>query len=187
MRNLFEVDSNEMKRILSLHEESTKKQYLNVLSEQTVTNQVFVLKNQTTPGTNDMTIPKGTSFKKSTIVDLLITDTMSLGNWRNGKAKVDKLLYNCITGKFYNQASPKELYNNETLEPSLKAYCVKIKQVPAAAATPAAKTPTNTKKPISTVNVVNTNKAIQTSLGNATPTGQITDTDLDQLIAQLNK
>ena len=34
MKNIFEVDSNEIKRILSLHEESTKKQYLNVLNEQ---------------------------------------------------------------------------------------------------------------------------------------------------------
>jgi hypothetical protein len=33
MKNLFEIDSNEIKRILSLHEESTKKQYLNVISE----------------------------------------------------------------------------------------------------------------------------------------------------------
>jgi hypothetical protein len=33
MKNIFEVDSNEIKRILSLHEESTKKQYLNVLNE----------------------------------------------------------------------------------------------------------------------------------------------------------
>jgi hypothetical protein len=146
-----------------------------------------VLKNQATPGTRDITLPKGTSFKKSTIVDLLITDKITLGTWNNGTAKVDNLMYNCITGKFYTKLAPSEFYNNESLEPSLKAYCVKIKQVPAAAATPAAKTPTNTKKPISTVNVVNTNKAIQTSLGNATPTGQITDTDLDQLIAQLNK
>lgn len=34
MKNLFEIDSNEIKRILSLHEESTKKQYLNVLNEE---------------------------------------------------------------------------------------------------------------------------------------------------------
>ena len=33
MKNIFDVDSNEIKRILSLHEESTKKQYLNVLNE----------------------------------------------------------------------------------------------------------------------------------------------------------
>ena len=33
MKNIFDVDSNEIKRILSLHEESTKKQYLNVISE----------------------------------------------------------------------------------------------------------------------------------------------------------
>ena len=36
MKNLFEIDSNEIKRILLLHEESTKKQYLNVISEQEI-------------------------------------------------------------------------------------------------------------------------------------------------------
>jgi len=34
MRNLFDVNSDEIKRILSLHENATKKQYLNVISEQ---------------------------------------------------------------------------------------------------------------------------------------------------------
>ena len=33
-KNLFEIKSEEILRILSLHEESTKKQYLNVLNEQ---------------------------------------------------------------------------------------------------------------------------------------------------------
>ncbi len=32
-RNLFEVDSNEIKRILTLHEERSKTQYLNIISE----------------------------------------------------------------------------------------------------------------------------------------------------------
>ena len=35
-KNLFEIKSEEILRILSLHEESTKKQYLNVLNEQNV-------------------------------------------------------------------------------------------------------------------------------------------------------
>lgn len=35
MKNLFNVDTNEIKRIISLHEQSTKKQYLNVINEQT--------------------------------------------------------------------------------------------------------------------------------------------------------
>ena len=34
MKNLFEIDSDEIKRILSLHETSTKQQYLNILTEQ---------------------------------------------------------------------------------------------------------------------------------------------------------
>ena len=33
MKNLFNVDGDEIKRILSLHEESTKKQYLNLITE----------------------------------------------------------------------------------------------------------------------------------------------------------
>jgi len=37
MKNLFEIDNNEINRILSLHEESTKKQYLNVISEASLT------------------------------------------------------------------------------------------------------------------------------------------------------
>ena len=34
MNNIFEISGDEIKRILSLHEESTKQQYLNVLNEQ---------------------------------------------------------------------------------------------------------------------------------------------------------
>lgn len=37
MRNLFHLNDDERNRILSLHENSTKKQYLNVISEQTGT------------------------------------------------------------------------------------------------------------------------------------------------------
>ena len=184
MRNLFEVDSNEIKRILSLHEESTKKQYLNVLSEQTANpqqirmGQSYVLKNQATPGTNDITLPPNTIFKKSTVKDILVTDKMVLG------FQFSILEYNCVTGKFKTQSSP-ALYNSDDLEEKyLKPFCTKVNQVVAPTKTT---TPTNTKKPVSTVNIVSTNKSIQTSLGNATPTGQITDTDLDQLITQLNK
>ena len=69
MRNLFEVDSNEMRRILSLHKESTKKQYLNVISEQTNPDgQSFTLSNDVnleneTSGQSELKLFKGAVFK----------------------------------------------------------------------------------------------------------------------------
>jgi hypothetical protein len=201
MRNLFEVDSNEIKRILSLHEESTKKQYLNVLSEQMTLNQPVVLTNQTTPGVNDITLPKDTAFKKSTIKDILITDKIQYKMFAIPAA----VEYNCVTGKFKVQGA-NELYNSENLETKyLKPYCEKVKQTNAATLTPEQQLQKAKKcgfkdwdsykksgwkcTPNKTFAAQNTEltKQIQTLLGNTAPTGQITDTDLDQLITQLNK
>ena len=311
MKNIFEVDSNEIKRILSLHEESTKKQYLNVISEQTgqsvtlpkdyelkcsnfrdntflgrgtqfnktsdpkllktakisvtqrggdkrfddtityncetgkftmttkklefnsedlettilkpfcgnktktnnvtpqnigdktktnnvtpqnigqTTNSVtvpeYLLTNQNQPdGGHNIRIPKNTIFKKSTIKDIIITGKIHYGN------TYGIIEYQCVTGKFKVQGNS-DLYNSENLEwKYLKPFCESLNQPLKTKTDDTSKktqtnTNTNAKKQVYAQKTTNTTKEIQTSLGNTAPTGQITDTDLDQLIAQLNK
>lgn len=125
MKNLFEIDNNEIKRILSLHEESTKKQYLNVISEQT-DESVTVPTTVTIKSGNqddDVKVPNSTKFSKTNDPNILITDKDKFYRDKGSLAINDKLTYNCSTGKFkFTQNS--KLYNNEDLESKiLKPFC----------------------------------------------------------------
>jgi hypothetical protein len=74
MKNLFEIDSNEIKRILSLHEESTKKQYLNVISEEVPTQATILPINNAKPKLPYKLPSKYnlSNANKSTLADLTI-------------------------------------------------------------------------------------------------------------------
>ena len=60
MKNLFDVNSDEIKRILTLHEERSKVQYLNIISEQSAPLQYITTKQNCFDGSR--CVPAGTKF-----------------------------------------------------------------------------------------------------------------------------
>lgn len=128
MENKFNIDSSEIKRILLLHENATKKQYLNVLNEAettTYTLKADVTLTNTKTTEKNLYMYKGTQFYKSpTKPGVLQTSQVSLARpelmtgqklpYNNVKANV---YYSCSKGKFwidgttsfYNQAFQKNL------------------------------------------------------------------------------
>jgi hypothetical protein len=67
-KNLFEIDTEEVQRILSLHEERSQNQYLNIISEQdnqkySIQSKDYILSNVNV-GSNRLKLFKGTTFTK---------------------------------------------------------------------------------------------------------------------------
>ena len=60
MKNLFDVNSDEIKRILTLHEERSKVQYLNIINEQSTSLQYTTTKQNCFDGSR--CVPAGTKF-----------------------------------------------------------------------------------------------------------------------------
>ena len=224
MINIFDVDSNEIKRILSLHEESTKKQYLNVLNEvgmndegapplgitpeaspkQEVKKSPFNGLNYTlqnkqefknpiggetmgaNPGTvvtvdqNSKQLNIGKMFRFSCKPIPISQTPIYYKGWdgKNNYTNVGSALTNMLRKRYCKGT---ELKSNEEILGKQKVEVNKDKTKIV-----------NTGKLTQSVNPqafatqsTELTKQIQTSLGNTAPTGQITDTDLDQLIAQL--
>ena len=141
MKNLFEIDSNEIKRILSLHEESTKNQYLNVISEQTNKDGVsFTLSNNVRleneiSGQSELELPKGAFFKIGG-KNLLYTKTNYLYvgtvfHKDGGKKPIPGvILYRCNTGKYNVKGNENVKYysskgDNPGLNELAKNLCAK--------------------------------------------------------------
>ncbi len=225
MKNIFESDSDEIKRILSLHEESTKKQYLNVLNEQdsklesqqdqrnkeTIKNNNndkkspqfnglnYTLQNKQefknpiggeTIGANSGTVVTvdqnskqlniGKMFRFSCKPITISQTPIYYKGWdgKNNYINVGSALTNMLRKRYCKGT---ELKSNEEILGKQNAEVNKEKTKIV-----------NTGKLTQSVNPqafatqsTELTKQIQTSLGNTAPTGQITDTDLDQLIAQL--
>ena len=144
MKNLFESDSDEIKRILSLHETSTKQQYLNVLTEQlSKTHDSYKLlsnidlENNTAGAEGDLKLYKGAVFTKSKKAGYLESNT-TYGlpqNMTGNVAKSDNVkgvvYYNCKSGKFFIPGKNYSFYetpqynpNQKSLTSSLKSVCV---------------------------------------------------------------
>jgi len=132
MENKFNIDSSEIKRILSLHENATKKQYLNVLNEAettTYTLKADVTLTNTKTTEKNLYMYKGTQFYKSpTKPGVLQTSQVSLARpelmtgqklpYNNVKANV---YYSCSKGKFWIDG--KTSYYNEVFQQKLKPLC----------------------------------------------------------------
>lgn len=230
MKNLFEIDSNEIKRILSLHEESTKKQYLNVISEETSETSITLpagTYHRITAGTPEsvISLPNGTIFSKTKDPNILITNQDKFYHHLGNKLAQGQITYNCTTGKFKVPSNSSKDYNeldkNGVETKYLKPFCPKVLQQN-----------TQTKKPLTPKEQLerakkcgystweeykkgkngqpwfcsNTNKIdssqvttftpqqmtdtikqVQQSVGIQNPTGQITDADVDALIAKLSE
>lgn len=126
-KRLFDIDSDEVLRILSLHEERTKNQYLNIISEQ---------KKQTITTSKDYTLsPYGggdylTLLSKSIFN---ITDKPNVVSAKNIKIQVEKngqktidttkkyISYYCDQKKFFVQGGVKPGYGNDDLGKYLSA------------------------------------------------------------------
>jgi len=138
MKNLFEIDSDEIKRILSLHEESTKKQYLNVINEEIPTQATILPINNAKPKVTTKQFNEPRSFSlnincnlesvftagyelrlfKSAVFNIskenLLyskTNLQKFSTWsgnERGKPYLGIVLYDCKSGKFSIKGSKTE-------------------------------------------------------------------------------
>ena len=244
-KKLFDIESDEVKRILSLHEERTKNQYLNIINEEggnvsdpnygkssasnvqpkqkitppqswTVSSASYSLENaKGGTSNNELKFFKGTKFvqkinkqgkpyliTQATTVQLPQTLTGKI----NGQATAS-VMYNCATGKFSltnvkNIKTPSVQFQDKSQrwydeERYLTTQLTKVCQYKAPKQELTKQDDgkvtnvkvdgnknTGTQKQ-STQDVTNLNTQIQTSLGVQTPTGQLTDTDIDAILAKL--
>jgi hypothetical protein len=135
MKKLFEVNNDEIKRILTLHESRTKSQYLNVISEQNKTEETYTLKsdykltasdNNVTDFYNDLKLYRGTVFNKKGnnlvaktnygYVDNMtgelkksVSDAITSGSNIKGNVTFD-----CSQGKFYITGNPNYKWYDKT-------------------------------------------------------------------------
>lgn len=111
MNNIFEISGDEIKRILSLHEESTKQQYLNVLNEQSKDTYVT-----TQDHSSYMFIPKGSKFSKG--------ENGVLTTFTNGFT----MYYNC-NGKFYIVKGYNQKQYDAGLTKELANFCLSQRSI----------------------------------------------------------
>jgi len=98
MENKFNIDNDERNRILSLHESSTKQQYLNVLTEQNGGN--YTTKMDVKLDSNYI-IPKGTvfkTFKKNILTAQVPGTTGGVKYFSENKVNVN---FYCSQGKYF--------------------------------------------------------------------------------------
>lgn len=240
-KKLFDIESDEVKRILSLHEERTKSQYLTIISEEIPNikyNAVPTLNTKTPKqqpvGKESYTIGKdfsyydlentafnkdelrlmtGTKFVKSTKnPSMLITQSVRVDFPQNLTGTVEKsdtstanVYYNCKYGKFGitnvkgNTSNNKfNWYDEEKrLTSQLKQVCQynAPKQEPVKKDQPKQETKqvtqvsgnktTQAQQQQFATQTTQLNTQIQTSLGTQKPTGQLTDADIDAILAKL--
>lgn len=129
MENKFNIDSDERNRILSLHESSTKQQYLNVLNEQetgSYTTKMDVKLN------DNYVIPKGTVFKitKPGVVSAKVPGT-SKGTKYFHENTVNVSFY-CTQGKYFfdKDVSRTGKYDNADLSKNLVSNLCNKKPIP---------------------------------------------------------
>lgn len=133
MENKFNIDSSEIKRILSLHENATKKQYLNVLKEEVKNNSYTLLTDvmlqaNSTDATTDLKLYKNTKLTVSTKKPGYLEYNGTYARPQNltgmGGQTKGMVYYNCKTGKFFIPNVSVTFYDSEkTLTPNLKNIC----------------------------------------------------------------
>lgn len=213
MKNLFEIDSNEIKRILSLHEESTKKQYLNVISEQAkpavesfTLDKSIDLENASDKNLGELRLFKGATFKIANKNLLYSRTKFKLVDSTAGTALTNLtdgvIWYRCNTFKFSVKGQESSKFFNEdekisNFSNNLKNLCAKSQNFvpknkktkqPNVVNKSKVKTGTvSTPETVKTPNqIVDTIKQVQQTIGVQNPTGQITDSDIDALITKLS-
>ena len=133
MENKFNIDNDERQRILSLHENATKKQYLNVLKEEVKNNSYTLLTDvmiqaHSTDPTTDLKLYKNTKLTVSTKKPGYLEYNGTYARPQNltgmGGQTKGMVYYNCKTGKFFIPNVSVTFYDSEkTLTPNLKKIC----------------------------------------------------------------
>ena len=111
MKNLFEIDSSEIKRILNLHEERTKTQYLDIVSEQDTS---FTIPSYTTTKSNGLRqadkstaflfLPQNTKFEATKDSKIVTAKNVNITNKEGGIQKENvRVSFYCQQGKFFIQ------------------------------------------------------------------------------------
>ena len=131
-KNLFEIDTEEVQRILSLHEERSKTQYLNIISEQdnqkyTVQSKDYILTNLIV-GNFQLKLFKGATFTKqgntvisktnTQFVDVITGQVLKADGSSDNSNQVNKgtVTYYCSgtnVGKFNIDSYPESLFYDE--------------------------------------------------------------------------
>ena len=130
-KNLFEIKTEEVQRILSLHEERSKTQYLNIISEQDNKNsssyilnqdQSFMQTNQRIFG--DYIAPKGTKFEPTSNPSVVMAKGVKVNKWDGSwkAAGAHDISYYCRQGKFY-VSGDNEKFTNQVVSNYLKPLC----------------------------------------------------------------
>ena len=134
-KNLFEIKTEEVQRILSLHEERSKTQYLNIISEQDNKNSSYVLdQDQVLQQSNalvrcDYYVLKGAKFEPTTDPSIIRAKGAKVNKYDSGKWNSDGthyISYYCRLGKFFVSGDNKEKFTNQTVANKLKPMCGKV-------------------------------------------------------------
>jgi hypothetical protein len=212
MKNIFKILEEEKVRILEMHENATKNQYLNeqqtakIPTTYTVRNPEIILTGQnkkTTASAEDLKIFKGAKFIKqgNTIVAKtnyqfldpfgnVIRGVGQNSSMREIKTYQGNVTYGCSTGKYTVNMRTDLMFYDKTLSPMLNKMCqAKTTETQPTTQEPKTQAPKTqapkTQAPKSNTQLIDLNKQIQQSLGNQQPTGQITDTEIDTILTKL--
>lgn len=208
MKDIFKILQEEKDRILGMHKIATENQYLNeqqTPTTYTVRNPEIILTGQkktTTQAAEDLKIFKGAKFTKqgnNVVANTNYQFVDSLGNviigvgqnpgQRAVKTYKGNVTYGCSTGKYTVNMRTDLMFYDKTLSPMLQKMCKsktgEKQPVSQAPKTQVPKTQAPKTQAPSGTKVLDLNKQIQQSLGNTQPTGQISDAEIDAILAKL--
>jgi len=208
MKKLFEVNNDEIKRILTLHESRTKSQYLDVISEQVGTSPyIKYVTSKQNCFDGSRCVPAGTTF-----VPFNENVAIAYGVRLNNQESPVNVKFYCKSPDFrfgisfqagesivYNErlkstllqkvcGHPKNTSSKPTVEPKqvVKKYLDTVTVKPKTQQVVNTKSPQVNRQQQFVQQVKTYNTQIQTSLGVQKPTGQITDADLDNILTKLS-
>ena len=135
-KDLFKIDSDEVKRILSLHEERSKNQYLGILSEQ---NNQFKVSSYTTTKINGLRdpykdkafkfIPQNTKFESTKDSKIVTAKNVSIKN-KNGEVVKNyenvRVSFHCAQGKFFVQNDTTGYLSEGLAQSLVKNVCGRV-------------------------------------------------------------
>lgn len=207
MENKFDINSEEVKRILSLHEDATNKQYLNIISEQTSgldkTNGQYKIAADIVVNSRPGFSAKPTSltikptsviypnYKNNSVIvqGIINNDSKKLAD-KNLKLTcgTGELEYDDYTAKYYGKKTQivttlSSTYCNGN---KLKNWNVLLgKDEKSVVQQPKTQLSTQQRQQQFIQQVSGNNKQIQTLLGVQQPTGQLTTADIDAIMTKL--
>jgi hypothetical protein len=135
-KNLFEINSGEVQRILSLHEDRSKNQYLNIISEQdnqkfetptySLSQDQIFLNNDTSGGGKYYVLAK-TKFQSTSDPSIVRATNASVNKWVTGweKDKNHDISFYCKKNQFFF-SNDKRGFTNKIVADKLRPLCGKV-------------------------------------------------------------